>query len=312
MPRRPGATRRTPSRIHRGYPGTTATGDGTTATARKGRRPTTRGKAARGTVTTATTVTTTRARTRGSTGRDPVAAPTAGAGRCAAGPADRLDPHRRPVAVLRGVVDRQRLRRRPGPHERGCAPFVLGPIGRARGNGAPLARPAPGRSSSQGTGSSSARLGGATGRLSSGCSGRARRCICRHGGVAATTVPAVWVGQRIESAPAVRVGVTAAGRRLATVSVSAPAGQALLDRVKRTALAVTGDELALTRGGVVVAGPAALRGARLGADGRLQSGGDALPRPVGRAAGLRPAGRASLLRPMARLPATIQERYEDG
>ena len=91
----------------------------------------------------------------------------------------------------------------------------------------------------------------------------------------ATTVPAVWVGQRIEGAPAVRVGVTAAGRRLATVSVSAPVGQALLDRVKRTALAVTGDELALTRGGIVVAGPAALRGARLGTDGRLQSGGDA-------------------------------------
>ena len=60
------------------------------------------------------------------------------------------------------------------------------------------------------------------------------------------------------------------------MSVSAPAGQALLDRVKRTALAVTGDGLALTRGGVVVAGPVALRGARLGTDGRLQSGGDTL------------------------------------
>ena len=64
----------------------------------------------------------------------------------------------------------------------------------------------------------------------------------------ATTTPEAWVGQRVEGAPAVRVGVTAAGRRLATVSVSAPVGQALLDRVKRTALAVTGDELALTRG----------------------------------------------------------------
>ena len=91
---------------------------------------------------------------------------------------------------------------------------------------------------------------------------------------AGTTQPGVWVGQRAESAPAVSVGVTAAGRRLATVSVSTPNGQALLDRVKRTALAVTGDQLALTRGGLVVAGPVALRGARLGADGRLQSDGD--------------------------------------
>jgi diguanylate cyclase (GGDEF)-like protein len=73
----------------------------------------------------------------------------------------------------------------------------------------------------------------------------------------------------------VRVAVTAAGRRLATVAVAPPSGQALLDRVRRTALAVTGDELALTRSGVVVAGPAALRGARLGQDGRLRSGSDA-------------------------------------
>lgn len=88
------------------------------------------------------------------------------------------------------------------------------------------------------------------------------------------TVPAVWVGRRIDGAPAVRVGVTAPGRRLATVAVSGPVGQALLDRVRRTALAVTGDELALTRAGVVVAGPATLRGARLGEDDRLRSGSD--------------------------------------
>ena len=44
--------------------------------------------------------------------------------------------------------------------------------------------------------------------------------------------------------------------------------------MRRTALAVTGDELALTRGGVVVAGPSTLRGATLGPDGRLRSGGD--------------------------------------
>jgi diguanylate cyclase (GGDEF)-like protein len=88
------------------------------------------------------------------------------------------------------------------------------------------------------------------------------------------TIPATWVGERVDSAPAVRVGVTAGGQRLATVSVSPPVGQALLDRVRKTALAVTGDELALTRAGVVVAGPAALRGARLDQDGRLRSGSD--------------------------------------
>jgi diguanylate cyclase (GGDEF)-like protein len=88
-------------------------------------------------------------------------------------------------------------------------------------------------------------------------------------------VGGIWVGRRVSGAPAVRVGVTAGGRRLATVSVSTPVGQGLLDHVRRTALAVTGDELALTRGGVVVAGPATLRGATLGADGRLRIGGRA-------------------------------------
>jgi diguanylate cyclase (GGDEF)-like protein len=50
----------------------------------------------------------------------------------------------------------------------------------------------------------------------------------------------------------------------------------LLDRVRRTALAVTGDNLALTRGGIVVAGPSTLRGATLGQDGKLRSGNDTL------------------------------------
>ena len=94
----------------------------------------------------------------------------------------------------------------------------------------------------------------------------------RQGG---KTIPAAWVGERVSGAPAVRVGVTAGGRRLATVSVSPPVGQTLLDRVRRAALAVTGDDLVLTRAGVVVAGPAVLRGARLDLDGRLRSGGDA-------------------------------------
>ena len=95
-------------------------------------------------------------------------------------------------------------------------------------------------------------------------------------GTGAKAIPAVWVGQRVEGAPAVRVGVTSAGRRLATVSVSLPVGQSLLDRVRRTALAVTGDNLALTRGGIVVAGPSTLRGATLGQDGKLRSGNDTL------------------------------------
>jgi diguanylate cyclase (GGDEF)-like protein len=58
------------------------------------------------------------------------------------------------------------------------------------------------------------------------------------------------------------------------VSVSLPVGQSLLDRVRKTALAVTGDNLALTRGGTVVAGPPTLRGATLGQDGKLRSGSD--------------------------------------
>ena len=86
--------------------------------------------------------------------------------------------------------------------------------------------------------------------------------------------PAVWVGHRVAGVPAVQIGVTASGRRVATVSVSPPVGQPLLDRVRRTALAITGDELALTRGGVVVAGPPTLQGATLGRDGRLRSGGE--------------------------------------
>ena len=70
---------------------------------------------------------------------------------------------------------------------------------------------------------------------------------------------------------------------------------------------MTGDELVLTRGGVVVAGPEALRGARLGQDGRLQSGGEAF-----RAQSVALPGYtrrfASWPRPTARLQATISER----
>jgi diguanylate cyclase (GGDEF)-like protein len=81
----------------------------------------------------------------------------------------------------------------------------------------------------------------------------------------------LWVGQPTPGAPAVRVAVNAGGSRLATVSVSAPVGQRLLDRVGASAVAVKGSELALLRGRVVVAGPAAVRGTILGLDGQLHA-----------------------------------------
>jgi diguanylate cyclase (GGDEF)-like protein len=80
-----------------------------------------------------------------------------------------------------------------------------------------------------------------------------------------------WIGERPRGVPAVLVEVTSGRRRLATVSVSAPAGAALLDRIRRVALAGTGDLLALERGGVVVAGPATLQGGILGRDGRMRA-----------------------------------------
>jgi len=94
----------------------------------------------------------------------------------------------------------------------------------------------------------------------------------RRGTGGAGRAMGVWVGRRVRGAPAARVGVVAGGRRLATVSVSAPVGTALLARVREAALPVKGNALALTRGGVVVAGPAAVLGAILGRDGRLRAG----------------------------------------
>ena len=79
-----------------------------------------------------------------------------------------------------------------------------------------------------------------------------------------------WIGDRPRGVPAVLVEVTAGGRRLATVSVSAPAGPVLLARIREVALAGTDELLALERGGAVVAGPRKLQGAILGRDGRLR------------------------------------------
>ena len=82
-----------------------------------------------------------------------------------------------------------------------------------------------------------------------------------------------WVGQRVRGAPAVSVVVTSGDHRLATVSVSAPAGKKLLDRVRRSAISVNGSRLALLSDGVIVAGPAALKGSILGQDGRCTRAG---------------------------------------
>ena len=92
-----------------------------------------------------------------------------------------------------------------------------------------------------------------------------------HRGEAVQLANGTWVGQRVSGAPATRVSMISGGRRLATVSVSAPAGTRLLDRVRRAAVPVKGSQLALLRGRVVVAGPSALRGTVLGLDGRLHA-----------------------------------------
>jgi len=80
-----------------------------------------------------------------------------------------------------------------------------------------------------------------------------------------------WIGDRPRGVPAVLVEVSSGGRRLATVSVSAPAGPVLLNRIRGAVLAGTDELLALERGGVIVAGPGKLQGAILGRDGRLRA-----------------------------------------
>jgi len=82
--------------------------------------------------------------------------------------------------------------------------------------------------------------------------------------------PAVRVGRRRVDVPTVGVDVDTAGRRLATVSVSAPAGATLLAGIRAGLLAGAGDSIALARAGVVVAGPRRLRGGRIDASGHIR------------------------------------------
>jgi diguanylate cyclase (GGDEF)-like protein len=85
--------------------------------------------------------------------------------------------------------------------------------------------------------------------------------------------------------------VRTANRLLATVAVSAPPGVAILAAARDAALPGTGDALALARGAIVVAGPAALRGARLdGASLRLRNGRTLTARSVA-LVGYRPSAR---------------------
>ena len=73
--------------------------------------------------------------------------------------------------------------------------------------------------------------------------------------------------------PAVSVVVSSGSGRLATVAVSAPTAASILKRARAAALPGTPDVLALVRDGVVVAGPRALRGGRVGSDRKLHVGG---------------------------------------
>jgi len=101
--------------------------------------------------------------------------------------------------------------------------------------------------------------------------GEAVRVAASSSGSEPQRANGAWIGERPRGVPAVLVEVTSGGHSLATVSVSAPGGQALLDHIRGAELTGTGDLLALERGGVVVAGPAALQGAILGRSGSLRA-----------------------------------------
>ena len=101
-------------------------------------------------------------------------------------------------------------------------------------------------------------------------------------------VGAAVVGRSTAGTPNVEVVVDAGGTRLATVSVSAPGGRALLDGVGRGLLAGTGDSVALARSGVIVAGPAALHGARVDGNGQVLVGGRSYPTRTVKLPGYRP------------------------
>jgi diguanylate cyclase (GGDEF)-like protein len=88
-------------------------------------------------------------------------------------------------------------------------------------------------------------------------------------------VAAVRVGRSRPDVPAIMVEMAAGGKRLATISVSAPAGRALLSGIRSELAGGAGDSIALVRHGVVVVGQRELLGGRLDADGRLHVSGRA-------------------------------------
>jgi diguanylate cyclase (GGDEF)-like protein len=100
---------------------------------------------------------------------------------------------------------------------------------------------------------------------------------------------ATHVGHRRTGVPTVVVEVEAGGRRLATVSVSAPAGPALLAGIRRGLLAGTGDSIALAQRTVVVAGPRRLRGGRIDNAGNVHVRGREYPARTVALPGYRPA-----------------------
>jgi diguanylate cyclase (GGDEF)-like protein len=99
--------------------------------------------------------------------------------------------------------------------------------------------------------------------------GEAVRLPRAHGSAKSRGAAAGWIGDRPTGVPVVPVEVTAGGHLLATVSVSAPGGESVYERIRGAALPGSGAELALASGGVVVAGPRELRGAVVGGDNSL-------------------------------------------
>ena len=81
---------------------------------------------------------------------------------------------------------------------------------------------------------------------------------------------AEYIGRRRAGVPAVGVVVDTGGTRLATVTVSAPGGAALLAGIRSGLLAGADDSVALARSGTVVAGPAGLRGGRIDTSGHVR------------------------------------------
>jgi diguanylate cyclase (GGDEF)-like protein len=107
--------------------------------------------------------------------------------------------------------------------------------------------------------------------------------------------PATRVGRPLPGVPAVSVVVNSGRGRLATVAVSAPPAASILKRARADALPGAPDVLALVRGGVVVAGPPALRGGRLGTDRRLHVGDTTYPTETVTLPGYHPPARIAAI-----------------